>query len=174
MPQPVGSLREEQAKYRILMDGWPTAKNKVNAKHGNRVDALTCLKCLQINMQHSRLATDNLLKMEEEDTDIACIQQPYNIGNKIGGLPRSYTVLTSGEGKKCAAIVISNKHTDAILITQLSDEDATVMETSVGRVTFVVASMYFDIKQPIDDFKKMQAVMTRKRNGDCLHNRQQC
>jgi hypothetical protein len=35
------------------------------------------------------------------------------------------------------------------------------METRVGSVTFVVASMYFDIKRPIDDdFKKMQAVMT--------------
>jgi len=59
------------------------------------------LKCLQINLQHSRLATDNLLKiLEEEDTDIVCIQGPYNIGNKIGGIRRSHTVLTSGEGKK--------------------------------------------------------------------------
>jgi len=100
------------------MDGWPTAKNKVNDKHRNRSgDFTTRLKCLQINLQHSRLATDNLLKiMEEEDTDIVCIQEPYNIGNKIGGLPRSRTVLTSGEGKKRAAIVI-NKHIDAILIT---------------------------------------------------------
>lgn len=59
------------------------------------------------------------------------------------------------------AIVINNKHIDEILITQLSDEDATVMETRVGRVTFVVASMYFDINRPIDDnLQKMQAVMT--------------
>jgi len=34
------------------------------------------------------------------------------------------------------------------------------METKVGRVTFVVASMYFDIKRPIDeDLEKMQAVL---------------
>ena len=118
---------------------------------------------MQINPQHSRLATDNLLKiMEEEDTDIVCIQEPYNIGNKIGGLPRSRTVLTSGEGKKRAGIVINNKHIDAILITQLSDEDATLMETRVGSVTFVIASTYFDIKRSIDeDLKKMQAVMTQ-------------
>jgi hypothetical protein len=111
---------------------------------------------MQINLQHSRLAKDNLLKiMEEEDTDIICIQEPYNIGNKIEGLPCSRTVLTSGEGKKCAVIVINNKHIDAILITQLSDEDAPVMETIVGSVTFVIVSMYFDIKHSIDeDFKK--------------------
>jgi hypothetical protein len=85
--------------------------------------------------------------MEEEDMDIFCIQEPYNIGNKIGWLPCSRTVLTSGEGKKRAAIVINNKHIDAILITQLPDEDATVVETRVGSATFVIASMYFDIKR---------------------------
>jgi ribosomal protein S13 len=97
--------------------------------------------------------------LEEESTDIVCIQEPYNIGNKIG-LPRSRTVLTSGVGKRRAAIVINNKQIDTILITQLSDEDATVMETRVGSVTFVVASMYFYIYQPIDDLQKMQAVIT--------------
>jgi hypothetical protein len=35
------------------------------------------------------------------------------------------------------------------------------METRVGSVTSVIASMYFDIKRSIDeDLKKMQAVMT--------------
>jgi hypothetical protein len=111
---------------------------------------------MQINLQHSRLATDNLLKiLEEEDTDIICIQKPYNIGNKIGGIPLSHTVLTSGEGKKRAAIVINNKHIYSIIITQLSDEDATVMETRVGSATFVIASMCFDIKRSInEDLKK--------------------
>jgi hypothetical protein len=121
MPQPAGSFREEQAKYWILIDGWPTAKNKVNAKHRNRMGAFTTrLKCLQINLQHSRLVTDNLLKIiEEEDADIVRIQEPYNGRRRrrhsmhtraIGGLLRSCTVLTSGEGKKRAAIVINNKH----------------------------------------------------------------
>ena len=35
------------------------------------------------------------------------------------------------------------------------------METRVGSVTFVVASVYFDINRPIDDdLQKMQAVIT--------------
>jgi hypothetical protein len=34
------------------------------------------------------------------------------------------------------------------------------METRVGRVTFVIAGMYFDIKRsPDEDFKKMHAVL---------------
>ena len=45
--------------------------------------------------------------MEEEDTDIACIQEPYILGNKIGGIPHSLTVLTFGERKKRAAIIIN-------------------------------------------------------------------
>ena len=57
--------------------------------------------------------------------------------------------------------VTTNKQIDTILITQLSDEDATVIETKVCSVTFVVASMYFDINRPIDDdFQLMQAVIT--------------
>ena len=145
------------------MDGWPTAKNKDNALNRSRLGNQTArLECLQINLQHSKLATDNLRKiMEEEDTDIICIQEPYNIGNKTGDLPRHCIVLTAGEGRKRTAIIINNRHIDAILITQLSDENATVMEVRVGSDTFVVASMYFDIKRPIDyDLQKMQAVMT--------------
>jgi len=107
---------------------------------------------MQINLQHSRIDTDNLLKiMDEEEPDIICIQEPYITGRKTGGIPRSCTVLTAGGGKKRSATVINNKHIDSILITQLSDEDAIIMDTRVGSVTFVIASMYFDIKRSIDE-----------------------
>jgi hypothetical protein len=50
---------------------------------------------------------------------------------------------------------------DAILLTQLSDEDVTIMETRVGSGTFMIASMYFDIERPIeDDLQKKQAIIT--------------
>jgi hypothetical protein len=40
----------------------------------------TQIKCIQINLQHSRVATDNLVKVIEEDgTDIHCIHEPYTI-----------------------------------------------------------------------------------------------
>jgi len=54
----------------------------------------TQIKCIQINLQHSKLATDNLLKIVEEDsTDILCIQEPYTIQNKIIGLSKKYKYL---------------------------------------------------------------------------------
>ena len=48
----------------------------LNTKHCNRTYVLQIqIKCIQINLQHSRLATDNLRKIIEEDiTIILCIQ----------------------------------------------------------------------------------------------------
>jgi hypothetical protein len=57
------------------------------------------LRCIQINLQHSRLATDNLRKItEEENTDIIFIQEPYTIRSKIVGLSKNLKIFTMGEG----------------------------------------------------------------------------
>jgi len=132
------------------------------AKQIKRTDKINAqLKCLKINLQHSRLATDNLLKItQEEGIDILCIQEPYTIGNKLAGLPKSLAVYMSGAGRKRAAIVINNKQKDTIKITQLSDKDMVVLETKVGNATLVIAGMYFDINRPIDyDLQKMHAII---------------
>ena len=54
------------------MESWRMAKNTVKEmKRTGKINAR--LKCLQINLQHSRLATDNLLKItQEEGIDILC------------------------------------------------------------------------------------------------------
>jgi len=45
---------------------------------------------MQINLQHSKIATVNLMQItEEESTDILCIQKPYIIQNKVVGIPNS-------------------------------------------------------------------------------------
>ena len=110
------------------MAGWPTKENNIHDLRNRLGNTTKRLKCLQINLQHSRLATDNLVKIIDEDVDVVSIQEPYNIGSTIGGIPRTYTVISAGEGKNRAAIVIKSKQLDAILITQISDEDATVVE----------------------------------------------
>jgi hypothetical protein len=99
--------------------------------------------------------------MEEEGTDTACIQEPNTIGDKIGGMQHFLTVLTFWERKKRAAIIINNKNIDTLLITQISDEDLTVMETNAGNARFVIASIYFDIERPIEvDLNKTHAIIT--------------
>jgi len=142
------------------MDGWTMAND--TAKQMKRTGKINArLKCLQINIQHSRLAKDNLLKItQEEGIDILGIQEPYTIGNKLAGLSKSLTVYTSGTRRKRAAIVINCKQIDTIKITQLSDEDTVVLETKVGNATLLIASMYFDVNRPIDyDLQKMQAII---------------
>jgi hypothetical protein len=115
------------------------------------------------------LAADNLLKItEEEGTDILCTQEPHMIGNKTVGIPQSYKVFALGEGRKQAAIVTNNKQIDTILITQLSDEDAVVLETKVD-VSLIIASMHFDINSPIDtDLQKMEATLAHAKGVEFI------
>jgi exonuclease III len=58
----------------------------------------TNIKFLQINLQHSRAATNNLMKtIEEDNIDVICIQEPDVINNKVIGIQRKYKILAHGE-----------------------------------------------------------------------------
>jgi hypothetical protein len=78
------------------MAGWPKNENKTHYTY-TRVDNLQYQKknlvinpflpkqarCLQINLQHSRFATFNLMKViEREEPDIILVQEPYEYQNK--------------------------------------------------------------------------------------------
>jgi hypothetical protein len=63
--------------------------NNTSTLHGTRTHN-TLIKFLQINLQHSRSATNNLMKIVEDDIDVICIQEPYVINNKVVGIPRKY------------------------------------------------------------------------------------
>jgi len=109
------------------------------------------LKCIQLNLQNSRLATDNLIKtIEEENIDILCLQEPYEIRNKTAGMPRRLKIFTAGEGKHRTATVVDNNHIDTILKKQLSDDDAVVIETISRDLKMIIASMCFDITRHIE------------------------
>jgi len=83
--------------------------------------------------------------IEEDCTDILCIQEPYTIQNKIAGIPKKFKIFTSGEGRNRAAIVVTNNQIDALLIKQLLDTDTVVLETIIDSLKIILASMYFDI-----------------------------
>ena len=59
-----------------------------NTVHCNRSNKMqTQIRCIKINLQHSRIETDNIMKITEEDsTDILCIQEPYIIQTKMAGI----------------------------------------------------------------------------------------
>jgi hypothetical protein len=84
---------------------------------------------MQINLQHSKVATANLIQItEEESTDILCIQEPYTIQNKVVGIPKKFRNFTITEIRSRAAIVVTNSRIDVLLLKQLSGADAVVVE----------------------------------------------
>jgi len=59
----------------------------------------------------------------QDNTDMFMIQEPYLYQNSPKGITRGYRTYTHGNGKSRAAIIITNNTTDALLLTQYSDED---------------------------------------------------
>ena len=101
------------------------------------------IKCSQVNLQHSRAATHNLLQlMFTEKTEITFVQEPYLYQNKPKGITSGYRTYTHGEGKSRAAIIISNDTINAFFITQFSDNDTVLLEIHKGHV-------YMDYKESI-------------------------
>jgi hypothetical protein len=126
-----------------------TAKHK---RTGNINKKQTLIRIMQINLQHSRIATDNLMNLTKQDlTDILLVQEPYLIQNKLVGITRSYRTYTPNEDKSRAAIIIANDNIDALLIKQLCDRDTMVIEVRYKIMRIIVVSMYLDIKQEINN-----------------------
>jgi hypothetical protein len=110
------------------------------------------VRCTQINLQHSRAATDNLMQViTTEKIGITLIQEPYLFQGRHLGITKRYRTFSAGEGNSRAAIVVSDNTIDALLITQLSDDDAVLLEIDDGQTHFYAASIYLDYNDPIEN-----------------------
>ena len=140
-----------------------------NTSQGNRLYSKQ-IKFIQINLHHSRLATNNLMKIiDEEKTDVLCLQEPYVIHNKFAGMPRRLKIYASGEGRHRAAIVVTNNQIDFLLLRQLSDEDTVVLEAVSDKGKIIIASMYFDINRQIEyDLNKIEAIIQHAKGAGVL------
>jgi len=104
------------------------------------------IRCIQINLQHSKSATNNLQKITDtEETDIIFAQEPYVYQNRSVGIGKKYRIFTAGTGKHRNAIIIRNDNIDAILISKISDENTVVLELIYNNLEFYAVSIYFDI-----------------------------
>lgn len=139
----------------------PSSNNPNNVSSNDIRNPRHPIKCLQVNLQHSRAATDNLMEyVVQHNIDIIFLQEPYCLNNNIVGIGRNYRVFSTGNMRKRAAIIITNKFIDAIMLRQLSDEDMVVLEIIIGSHKFFAASMYMDIKRDIDmDFNKLDNIL---------------
>ena len=89
--------------------------------------------------------------------------------NKVTGISRKHRIFSSGQGKKRAAIVVTNKSTDALLIHQMSDEYIVVVEINHGNTNFIAASIYLDIANEItEDLKKIGSILQFAKGGGLL------
>jgi len=81
-------------------------------------DTIIELKCVQINLQHLRGATANLMKYAADNKlDITCTQEPYIYQGRAAGLDSKYRRYTAGEAQSRTAITIRNKAVDTMLIS---------------------------------------------------------
>ena len=100
----IGEVHTEHGLLKWRDTVTPTQNTAIERTNCNQI------KCIRINLQHSRLATDNLRRIIEDDsTGILCIQEPYIIQNKISGLSKNYKIFASGGGRNCAATVVTTK-----------------------------------------------------------------
>jgi hypothetical protein len=109
-------------------------------------------KCYQINLWHSRTATDNLMELiENEGIDVAFIQQPYTAHNRVAEITKRYRKFTSSEGRFRSTMVVTNIQIDALLTQRSTDNDAVVVELIHGNLKFNTANMYLDITEKLDN-----------------------
>jgi len=82
------------------------------------------------------VVTANLMQTIPTDKiGMALIQEPYQYQGKLTGITKGYRTFAYGEGKRRAAIIIQDYTIDALLITQLSDNDL-ILEISNEKLSF--------------------------------------
>jgi hypothetical protein len=96
----------------------------------------------------------------DNKVDIVGIQEPYIHQGRAVGIDTKYKTFTAGEARSRSAVIITNRKVDAMLISQLSDEDTITLEITRGDTTIILASMYFDRQKPIEqDLTKVDMIL---------------
>jgi hypothetical protein len=121
-------------------------------------------------LQHSKSATNNLLKITDtEESDIIFAQEPSIHQNRQVGFGKKYRVFSAGTGKHRTAVIIRNDNIDAILLSKISNEDTAVLELMYNNLEFYAISMYFDIQGQIDgNLNKTDKIMKLTKGGKVL------
>jgi hypothetical protein len=94
------------------------------------------LRCLQVNLEHRRSATNNLVQMmSENQIDLAFVQESYIIRNDLAGIRKSLRTC-KWEWKETISATCKQQEIDVVFITQFSDEDCIVAEISYRNTKF--------------------------------------
>ena len=114
------------------------------------------LRCVQINLQHSKVASEELAL--PVIGDVALIQEPYIKNNRVRGLNtiRGYSLARKGRAR--AAIYV-RKELETWLVEEFTDEDLCVCALEISGRTWYLASAYLDINLSIDEYQKLQSLV---------------
>jgi hypothetical protein len=97
------------------------------------------------------VATANLSQIVlQNEIDVAFVQEPYTILNKVVGFPKSFKIYTCGQNRIRSAIITNNNDLDVIAITQASHEDAMLTVIRHKDFKFYAASLYLPIDREIE------------------------
>jgi hypothetical protein len=89
--------------------------------------------------------------IQQDETDIVFVQEPYLLQNKTTGITRTYRICISYEEKSHATIIIANDNMDAVIIKQLCNRDNAILKLRYKSTRILTASMYLDINEGIDN-----------------------
>ena len=103
------------------------------------------IKCLQINLQRSRIGTANLCKtIDDNNIDIILVQEPHIINGKVVGFPLNYkTIYNQNSIEPKTAIIITKKSVQSVFIQSLSQQNITVVKCEFNLKTITLISAYF-------------------------------
>jgi hypothetical protein len=89
--------------------------------------------------------------------------------NKVVAIPNKYKCFAPGEDRPRVAIVVTNNLIDTLLIQQLSDRDTVVLEVIIDNAKILLASMYLDISQQMDnELTKIEAIIQHAKGARLL------
>ena len=123
--------------------------NSANKNNNANKKAIPNTVFKQLNLQKKKVATTTFMK-ELKTNQLALIQEPYVIKNKISNIPKSHVCYLGNPSSKNmhrAAIVIPYELSKtAILLNGLSNNDTVVVKSTIAKkCNILLVSMYMDI-----------------------------
>jgi ribonuclease HI len=119
------------------------------------------MKICQINLGHSKCASDNLIIfLQKNNIDIGLIQEPWVRNSKVMGLNnKSFNLFYSQSTGKCRSCILVKKHINAYLLSNLSTPDLTAIKVESQKDEIILASAYMahDKPAPPEEVAKLVA-----------------
>lgn len=107
------------------------------------------LRILQLNCQRSASVMSELgVCMHENRVQVALLQEPYCLGNRVSGLPTGMRVYANRDEPR-AAVVVSDPGIDVLCMDGHQSSDLVAVRLCRGPDVMTVASAYFRFGEPL-------------------------